>query len=157
MADGTGLDAPITAVTVFKDGARVQRSGTVSVEPGLRPIVIGNLPATVDPASVRIAAHGRDLVLLNVEVHPRYRADPLRDETTQLRSEVERCRDAVQALDDEDTSPAAAGRHRPPSELAAARGRLDLSPHGAAGDTGDQAAEPGTSRSCGNPRLRPAV
>ncbi len=86
MAEGTSLDAPITAVTVFKDGARVQRSGTVSVEPGLRSIVIGNLPAMVDPASVRIAAHGRDLVLLNVEVHPRYRADPLRGETAQLRS-----------------------------------------------------------------------
>lgn len=82
----------------------MQRSGTVSVEPGLRPVVIGNLPATVDPASVRIAAHGRDLVLLNVEVHRRYRADPLRDETAQLRSEVDRCRDAVQALDDEDTA-----------------------------------------------------
>jgi hypothetical protein len=53
MAEGAGLDAPITAVTVFKDGARVQRSGTVSVGPGLRPIVIGNLPVTVDPASVR--------------------------------------------------------------------------------------------------------
>jgi hypothetical protein len=86
MAEGTSLDAPITAVTVFKDGARVQCSGTVSVEPGLRSIVIGNLPAMVDPASVRIAAHGRDLVLLNVEVHPRYRADPLRGETAQLRS-----------------------------------------------------------------------
>lgn len=104
MAEGTGLDAPITAVTVFKDGARVQRSGTVSVEPGLRPIVIGNLPATVDPASVRIAARGRDLALLNVEVHRRYRADPLREETARLRSEVDRCRDAVQALDDEDTA-----------------------------------------------------
>ena len=104
MAEGAGLDAPITAVTVFKDGARVQRSGTVSVEPGLRPIVIGNLPATVDPASVRIAARGRDLALLNVEVHRRYRADPLRNETALLRSEVESCRDAVQALDDEDTA-----------------------------------------------------
>ena len=27
MAEGTGLDATITAVIVFKDGARVQRSG----------------------------------------------------------------------------------------------------------------------------------
>jgi uncharacterized protein (TIGR02231 family) len=104
MAEGTGLHAPITAVAVFKDGARVQRSGTVSVEPGLRPITIGNLPAAVDPASVRIAARGRDLVLLNVEVHRRYRTDPLREETARLRSEVERCRDAVQALDDEDTA-----------------------------------------------------
>jgi uncharacterized protein (TIGR02231 family) len=102
MTEGTGLDAPIAAVTVFGDGARVQRRGTVSVEPGLRPIVIGNLPASADPASVRVAARGRDLALLNVEVHRRYRTGPLREETARLRSEVDRCRDAVQALDDED-------------------------------------------------------
>src|SRR5215831_3830416 len=104
MVEGTGLEAPIAAVTVFRDGARVQRSGTVELEPGLRPIVIGNLPATVDPDSVRVAARGRDLALLNVEVHHRYRTDPLREETGRLRSEVERCRDAVQELDDEDTA-----------------------------------------------------
>jgi len=104
MAEGTSLDAPIVAVTVFRDGARVQRSGTVSVEPGLRPVVIGGLPASVDPASVRVAARGRDLALLSVEVHRRYRTDPLREETGRLRAEVERCRDAVQALDDEDAA-----------------------------------------------------
>ncbi len=104
MTEGTGLDAPITAVTVFQDGARVVRSGLVNVEPGLRPVVIGNLPAAVDPESVRIAARGRDLALLNVEVHRGYAADPLREETARLRSEVERCRDAVQALDDEDAA-----------------------------------------------------
>jgi len=104
MAEGTGLDVPITAVTVFRDGARVQRRGTVSVEAGLRTVVIGDLPATVDPASVRIAARGRELGLLNVEVHHRYTTDPLREETTRLRSDVERCRDAVQELDDEDTA-----------------------------------------------------
>jgi uncharacterized protein (TIGR02231 family) len=104
MAEGTGLDAPITAVTVFRDGARVVRSGLVSMEPGQRAIVIGNLPAAVDPASVRIAARGRDLALLNVEVHRGYGADPLREETTRLRGEVERCRDVVQELDDEDAA-----------------------------------------------------
>jgi uncharacterized protein (TIGR02231 family) len=104
MAEGTGLVAPIAGVTVFKDGARVQRGGVVNLEPGLWPVVIGDLPATVDPDSVRIAARGRDLALLNVEVHRRYRTDPLRDETARLRSEVERCRDAVQALDDENTA-----------------------------------------------------
>ena len=104
MAEGTGLDAPITAVTVFTDGARVQRRGTLSVEPGLRAIVIGDLPGGVDPASVRIAARGTALTLLNVEVHRRYATDPRREETTRLRSDVERCRDAVQELDDEDTA-----------------------------------------------------
>jgi uncharacterized protein (TIGR02231 family) len=104
MVEGTALDAPIAAVTVFRDGARVRRRGTVNVEPGLRPVVIGDLPASVDPASVRVAARGRDLALLNVEVHNGYRTDPLREETARLRSGVDRCRDAVQALDDEDTA-----------------------------------------------------
>jgi len=104
MVEGTALDAPIAAVTVFTDGARVRRRGTVNVEPGLRPVVIRDLPESVDPASVRVAARGRDLALLNVEVHRGYRTDPLREETARLRSEVDRCRDAVQALDDEDTA-----------------------------------------------------
>lgn len=104
MAEGPGLDAPIAGVTVFKDGARVQRAGVVSLEPGLWPVVFGDLPASVDPDSVRIAARGRDVALLNVEVHRRYRTVPLREETARLRSEVERCREAVQALDDADTA-----------------------------------------------------
>src|SRR5258708_23462166 len=95
MAEGTGLHAPISAVTVFKDGARVRRSGTVSVEPGLRPIRIGDLPAAVDPASVRIAARGRDLVLLNVEGRRLGRPETLREETARLRSQAERCRAMV--------------------------------------------------------------
>jgi uncharacterized protein (TIGR02231 family) len=104
MAEGTRLDAPIVAVTVFRGGARVQRSGTVSVEPGLRPVVVGGLPASVDPASVRVAARGSGLALLDVEVHRRYRTDPLREDAARLRSDVERCRDLVQELDDEDTA-----------------------------------------------------
>jgi uncharacterized protein (TIGR02231 family) len=104
MADGTVLDAPITGVTVFTDGARIRRTGTVNVAAGLRPVTIGNLPVAVDPASVRVAARGQGLALVNVEVHRRYRADPLREETVRLRSEAERLRDAVQALDDEDAA-----------------------------------------------------
>jgi uncharacterized protein (TIGR02231 family) len=104
MAAGTSLDAQIVAVTVFRDGARVQRSGTVNLEPGLRPVVVDGLPASVDPASVRVAARGPGLALLDVEVHRRYRTDPLREDTARLRSDVERCRDLVQELDDEDTA-----------------------------------------------------
>ena len=104
MTEGTRVDAPIVAVTVFRDGARVQRSGTVSIEPGLAPVVISGLPAFLDPASVRVAARGSGLTLLDVEVHRRYRTDPLREDTARLRSDVERCRDVVQELDDEDTA-----------------------------------------------------
>jgi uncharacterized protein (TIGR02231 family) len=104
LPKGRGLDVPITAVTVFQDGARVTRGGSVSVEPGLSPVVIGDLPAAADPASVRLAARGRDLALVNVEVHRRFGADPLRDETARLRAEVERYADEVQALADEDAA-----------------------------------------------------
>jgi uncharacterized protein (TIGR02231 family) len=104
MPEVTGVEAPITAVTVFTDGARVQRTGTVNLEPGSRPVVISGLPAETDPASVRVAARGQGLTLLNVEVHRRYRADPLREQTARLRSEVEHWRDVVQALDDEDAA-----------------------------------------------------
>lgn len=102
-ADG-GLDAPITAVTVFRDGARVVRTGLTDVRPGLATITVGNLPSTVDPASVRLAARGRDLALLSVEVRREYRPDPPREDTARLRADAERCRDAVRALDDEDAA-----------------------------------------------------
>jgi len=95
---------PVTGVTVFRDGARVVRRGLVSVPAGALPVLIANLPATVDPASVRVAARGRDLALLNVEVHRHFGTDPLRDETARLRAEVEGYHDEVQALDDEDAA-----------------------------------------------------
>jgi uncharacterized protein (TIGR02231 family) len=104
MAEGSVLDAPITAVTVFRDGARVVRTGGVNVAPGLRPVVVGNLPAVADPASVRVAACGRDLGLFSVEVQRRFGADPVREQTARLRSDVERWHDAVRALDDEDAA-----------------------------------------------------
>jgi uncharacterized protein (TIGR02231 family) len=91
-------------VTVFTDGARVQRAGAVDLEAGRRTVVITGLPAALDPASVRVTARGTDLVLLNVETRQRHAASPLRQETARLRADVERCRDAVQALDDEDAA-----------------------------------------------------
>ena len=101
---GPELDAPITSVTVFTDGARVVRVGTAPLAAGPRSLVVGNLPASTDTASVRVAARGDDLSLLNVEVHTRVSTGPLREQTARLQAEVERWRDAVQALDDEDAA-----------------------------------------------------
>jgi uncharacterized protein (TIGR02231 family) len=100
----TDLDAPITAVTVFRDGARVLRTGVLEMPAGLQDVVVRGLPASADPASVRVAVRGRDAALLEVEVERGYGADPVRAEVVRLRSEVESCRDAVQALADEDTA-----------------------------------------------------
>jgi uncharacterized protein (TIGR02231 family) len=99
-----GMETTITGVTVFTDGARVQRTGTADLEPGRRTVVISGLPAALDQASVRVTARGTDLALLNVETRHGYTANPLRQETARLRAEAEQCRDAVQALDDEDAA-----------------------------------------------------
>ena len=104
VAGGAMMDAPITRVTVFTDGARVMRTGLTQLAAGPRSLVVGNLPASADTASVRVAARGDDLALLNVEVHRRVSAEPLREQTARLRAEAERWRDAVQGLDDDDAA-----------------------------------------------------
>src|SRR5260221_6389734 len=104
MTEAAGLDAPITAVTVFRDGARITRSGQVTLSPGLSPVLMPNLPVSADPESVRVAVRGADVALLEVEANLRHGVDPLRAGTVRLRSEAENWRDAVQALDDEDAA-----------------------------------------------------
>jgi uncharacterized protein (TIGR02231 family) len=95
-------DAPITGVTVFTDGARVTRAAVTAVQQGVHPLVVASLPHTADRSSVRVAARGHDLTLLNVEVRRRVAAEPRRESLAQLRADVERCRDAVRELDDAD-------------------------------------------------------
>jgi uncharacterized protein (TIGR02231 family) len=96
------LDAPITEVTVFTDGARVTRVGQTELRPGLTSVVVAALPDSADPASVRVAARGHDLALVNVEVQRRVGTVPLRARLAELRADVARWRDAVRELEDED-------------------------------------------------------
>jgi len=99
-----GLDAPITGVTVFTDGVRVLRSGLAELGAGPASLTIGPLPEGTDAASVRVAARGHDLALLNVEVKRQVATEPLRQQTSQLRADVEHWRDALAGLDDEDAA-----------------------------------------------------
>lgn len=101
---GELTDAPITGVTVFTDGARIVRTGVTAVAAGPRSVVIGGLPSTADTTSVRVAVRGHDLSLRNVDAHRRFAADPVREQSALLHAEVERWRDAVRELDDEDAS-----------------------------------------------------
>lgn len=97
-------DLPVTGVTVFTDGARVARAGSLEVRPGLRQVPLGALPASADPDSVRVTVGGRDVALLEVEVRRGFRADSLRDEVTRLRDRVEELQDALSALEDEESA-----------------------------------------------------
>ena len=104
MAVQMKLDTEATEVTVFRDGARVVRRGRVSLEAGTRTVVLAGLPASVDPESVRVVVRGTGIALRDVEVHSDFRAEPLRVDSAQLQADVDRCREAVRALEDEDTA-----------------------------------------------------
>src|SRR5215475_11909366 len=104
MAESIELDAPITAVTVFRDGARIVRTGTVALDAGMRQVTVAGLPSAADPASVRVAVRGHHLALLDIEVRNRFAANPRRQDVVQLRNEAEDRRDEVQALDDADAA-----------------------------------------------------
>jgi uncharacterized protein (TIGR02231 family) len=103
-APAGGPDLPITAVTVFRDGARVTRTGTVDLPAGLGRVEVCALPQAADPTSVRVAVRGAGVALLEVEVNRRFRTDPIREDTTRLREDAVRLRDALKELEDEDTA-----------------------------------------------------
>lgn len=52
------LNTTITAVTVYVDRARVTRQGVVELKPGVHQLEIQQLPISILPESVRIAARG---------------------------------------------------------------------------------------------------
>jgi uncharacterized protein (TIGR02231 family) len=66
--------------------------------------VLGGLPPSLDTSSVRALARGKGVALQDVEVRRDYRTDPVREETGRLRAEVDRCKDAVRELEDEDAA-----------------------------------------------------
>ena len=52
------INAPIVEVTVFVNRARVTRRGTIHLPAGEQTIRIENLPASINPDSVRASGRG---------------------------------------------------------------------------------------------------
>lgn len=86
------LDAPIVAVTVYPDRARVTRRGKVQLPVGTSTVHIGPLPLGLHRDSVRVGGHGPATVL-GVDVAVRHQARP----TDAAVAEVEEARRAVAA------------------------------------------------------------
>lgn len=60
---GTTVDAPVTAVTVYPDRARVTRQATVRLPPGTHQVVVDGLPDGLHADSVRVSGRGPATVL----------------------------------------------------------------------------------------------
>src|SRR6266511_4050247 len=59
----TVLDAPVAAVTVYTDGARVTRRGALRLPVGEQRVVVDRLPLGLHPDSVRVSGRGPATVL----------------------------------------------------------------------------------------------
>jgi uncharacterized protein (TIGR02231 family) len=99
-------NAPIVAVTVFPDRARVTRRRQVVLAAGEHRIVFDDLPAALDEDSVRVAGSGPATVL-GVEVSWRFPARASDEATAELRRQVAAAGAQLAAIEDEDAVAAA--------------------------------------------------
>ena len=95
-------DAPIVAVTVYPDRARVTRRGRVRLEPGVHELSVVDLTLLLDPDSGRIGGEGSAQVrLLGVDVRHEYYTETPSRAASDLTRELQIKLDADQALQDE--------------------------------------------------------
>ncbi|RLI57113.1 MAG: hypothetical protein DRO93_10825 [Candidatus Thorarchaeota archaeon] len=81
------LKTKTSEVTVFRDGARVTRTGEIELERGRHDIVIRGLSRTVSYDSVRVNGLG-DMTLLNLTLEPESAAATDRDRIQELKEQL---------------------------------------------------------------------
>jgi uncharacterized protein (TIGR02231 family) len=98
------LEAPIVAVTVYSDRARVTRQGTVTLAPGEQTVTLDGLPATLEEDSVRAGGRGAGVRILSVEVATQYVNREPEESVSDLREQLEQRYAADRALIDAETA-----------------------------------------------------
>lgn len=102
-SDGPDLvDAPIVAVTVFPDRARVTRRATVTLAPGEQRVPCGPLPLNLLRDSVRVSGHGPAAVA-GVNVVTRREPVTSHQAVVALEEELREIEAVIAVLDDADT------------------------------------------------------
>jgi uncharacterized protein (TIGR02231 family) len=103
----TQIEAPITAVTVFVDRARILRRGSIRLTPGEHLLTLSHLPATIEEDSVRAAGRGANVRILGVETKQEFVTQPPEAAVAELRAQLESLQDRDRSLTDEDSAQAA--------------------------------------------------
>jgi len=101
MSPAIELAAPITAVTVFPDRARVTRSGRVELRAGEQQVACGPLPLGLLRESVRVTGRGPATVL-GVDLVVRRAAEPADDLVLALEAELREIDAQVATVNDAD-------------------------------------------------------
>ncbi|HDQ74140.1 MAG TPA: mucoidy inhibitor MuiA family protein [Chloroflexi bacterium] len=94
------ISSDVTAVTVYPDRARVTRTATVSLDPGLSRLEISELPQGLTPNSLR--ASGRAAApthLLGVDVRRDFYVETPAERVRELQRQIETLKDESQGLE----------------------------------------------------------
>lgn len=97
----THLDAPIVAVTVFPDRARITRRGIVALSEGEQKVTLGPLPLALLRDSVRVAGHGSATVL-GVDLATRRRPQTADAVVAEIEERLREIEASLGELDDAD-------------------------------------------------------
>ena len=95
------MEAPIVAVTVYPDRARVTRRGRLSLPEGEQRVVLESLPLALRTDSVRVAGTGPATVL-GVDIARRHRPRTTDETAARLEEELRAARAQLATLEDED-------------------------------------------------------
>jgi len=98
----TTIDAPIVAVTVYTDRARVTRRGAIQLAPGEHTLAIEGLPTTIEADSVRAGGRGAGVKILGAEIATQFVTRPPEALIADLQHQLEELQDADKALTDDD-------------------------------------------------------
>jgi uncharacterized protein (TIGR02231 family) len=98
------INAPIVAVTVYTDRARITRRGSHQLTPGVHHLVIGGLPTTIEEDSVRASGHGTGLKILGAEISTQFITIPPEAEIAELEAQIDGLREQDSALADSEAT-----------------------------------------------------
>lgn len=103
----TTLEAPIVAVTVYVNRARVTRRGSIQLTPGEHTLTLTQLPMTIEEDSVRASGKGANLKILGVDTDTQFVTQPPEEAVAELREQLEALQDKDKAFIDDDATQAA--------------------------------------------------
>ena len=101
----TELTAPITAVTVYTNRARITRSANIDLEQGETTLVLSGLPEVMDADSVRVSGKGAGITIRGVDVKPDVQEESVSKKSLQqtfndLRKQAKVLEHELQTLDE---------------------------------------------------------
>ncbi len=133
----TDLDAPIVAVTVFPDRARITRRGTAILGTGEQKVTFGPLPLALVRDSVRVAGHGSATVL-GVDVLTRRKPQSAEADVLEIEERLREIETSLGELDDADAVATARERFLNRVATRAASGFSEVTRAGQFADDVDQ-------------------